>query len=188
MQNIILASKSPRRKWLLKQLGLKFKVVPGNYKEDMTLKMPPAKLAEFLSFKKAEAIAKEYPKSIIISADTFVVLKGKALGKPKNLNEAKKMLKKLSGEVHTVMTGFTVMNNKQIISKSVSTKVKFRKLPQKEITNYLRTTVFIDKAGAYAVQESGGIFVERISGDYTNIIGLPMPNLINELKKIGVKI
>ncbi len=188
MSQIILASESPRRKELLKQLGLKFKVVPSHFKEDMSLNMPPAKLVEYLSFKKAEVVAKKYPKAIIISADTLVLLKGKVLGKPKNFLDAKKMLQNLSGRVHQVITGFTILNKDKIISKSVSTKIKFRKLSQKEITVYINTKEFMDKAGAYAIQGRGGIFVETIVGDYTNIVGLPISNLIKELEKFRVKI
>lgn len=190
MRKIILASSSPRRRDLLSQIGLKFEIDPSNYQEDMTLGMKPAKLAEYLSLGKAKDVAQRHRDSIVIAADTFCVLNGELLGKPKTKNEAANMLQKLSGSVHSVITGFTIIDtltNKQI-SRSVETRVYFRKLSKKEINFYIASGDPMDKAGAYAVQNLGGIFVERIEGDYFNIMGLPISPLCIELQKFGIDI
>ncbi len=141
MKKLILASTSPRRKEILAKTGLKFGIITSNYIEDMSGEMPPSKLAEFLSFKKAEAVAKKCPKSVIIGADTFIVLGNKLLGKPHTLKEAFKMLRKINGKTLEVITGFTIIDsdsNKKI-SRSVSTKVFIKKLSKKEISNYVKT-------------------------------------------------
>ena len=186
---IILASKSPRRKELLKKLGIKFKIDPSEYKEDMNLKLKPQGLAKRLSCEKAKAVAKKYKNAIIIAADTFIVFKGKLLGKPHTETEAKKMLKKLSGKSHSVITGFTIIDTrkKKIISKSVETKVYFKKLTQSEIDNYVKSKEPLDKAGAYAIQGLGAFLVEKIEGDYFNVIGLPLKTLAESLRNFNVK-
>jgi len=190
MNKIILASSSPRRKDLLLQIGLKFEVDPSDYKEDMGLKMSPKELAEYLSLGKAKDVAQRHKDSIIIAADTFCVFNGELLGKPKTKEEAVGMLQKLSGNVHSVITGFTIIDtktNKQI-SKSVETKVYFKKLSSNEINNYVASGEPLDKAGAYAVQNRGGLFVEKIEGDYFNIVGLPIMPLAEELKNFGIDV
>ena len=190
MKKIILASASPGRKGLLLQMGLEFEVDPSDYQEDMTLEMEPNKLAEYLSLGKAKNVALRHKNSIIISADTFCVLGGEILGKPHTKENAKKMLGKLNGNVHSVITGFTIIDtetNKQV-SKSVETKVYFRNVAEKEIDAYISLGEPLTKAGGYAMQHRGGLFVEKIDGDYFNIVGLPMAPLFEELKKFGVDI
>ena len=187
---IILASKSPGRKQLFKKLGIKFKIDPSDYKEKMDLKLRPRELAKYLSRQKAEVVAKKYESAIIIAVDTFVAFKGKIIGKPHTEKEAKTMLKKLSGKVHSIITGFTIINtkNKKAISKSVETKVYFKKLTQKNIDSYVKTKEPLDKAGAYAIQGLGESLVDRIEGDYSNIAGLPLRALADNLEKFNIKI
>lgn len=190
MKKIILASRSPRRKQLLEQIGLEFEIDPSDYHEDMSLKMPPRKLAEYLSLGKAEDAAKRHKDSIIISADTFCVLNGKIMGKPHTKENARKMLKEFSGKAHSVITGFTIIDtqtNKRI-SKSAETKIYFKKLSEEEINNYIETGEPLEFAGAYAIQHLGGLFVKKIDGDYSNIIGIPLLPLTEELKKFGINI
>lgn len=190
MKKIILASSSPRRKQLLEQIGLKFEVDSSNYEEDMTLKMEPAKLAEFLSLGKAEDVAQRHKDSIIISADTIVAVDGEVSGKPKTPERAKYMLQKFSGKAHSVITGFTIIDtgaNKQI-SKSVETKVYFKNLSEEEIDAYIATGEPLDKGGGYAIQGLAALFVEKIEGDYFNIVGLPILALTTELKNFGINI
>ncbi|MFA6135821.1 MAG: Maf family protein [Candidatus Paceibacterota bacterium] len=190
MKKIVLASSSPRRKELLSQVGLQFEVDPSNYQEDMSLKMEPSKLAEYLSLGKAKDVALKHKDSIIIAADTFCVLDGEFLGKPKTEERAKAMLSKLSGRVHSVITGFAIIDtktNKQV-SKSVETKVYFKNLSDYEINAYVASGEPLDKGGGYAMQGIASLFIERIEGDYFNIIGLPIFSLSVELKKFGINI
>jgi len=190
MKKIILASSSPRRKNLLLQIGLKFEVDPSSYEEDMSLKMDPKELAEFLSQGKAKDVAHRHKDSIIIAADTFCVLDKELLGKPQTKEKAKIMLQKLSGKVHSVITGFTIIDTEtgKQISKSVETKVYFERIPEQEIDAYVASGEPLEFAGAYAIQHLGGLFVEKIEGDYFNIVGLPVLPLTVELKKFGVSI
>lgn len=188
MKQIILASASPRRKEILERVGLIFKVDPSNIKEDLNLDLEPLELAKYLSLQKAQDVAKRYKDAVIIGADTFVLLNGEILGKPKTKENAKKMLTELSGKCHLVITGFTIIDTKlnKVVTKSAETKVYFKKMSDKEIEDYVETNEPLDKAGAYAIQEKGGIFVEKIEGDFFNIVGLPLFSLIEELKEFGV--
>lgn len=190
MKNIILASKSPRRKELLEKLGLKFEVEESGFDENSVdqTKFKPLELAKFLSLQKAKTTAKKHKEAIIIAADTFVVVDGEIFGKPKDKKEALKKLNKLKGRMHLVITGFTILDSKsnKISTKAVVTKVYFRKLSKKEINAYVESGEPMDKAGAYAVQEKGSDFVEKIEGDFFNVVGLPIYALTEELKKFGV--
>lgn len=189
-KQIILASASPRRKELLEKTGLKFQVDAGFYEEDMGLAMEPPKLARFLSFEKAKALAGKYKNALIIAADTFIIFKGEVLGKPHTAKEAKRMLSLLNGKTHSVITGFTIINtgdNKKI-SRSVETKVSFKKLTEDEIKAYIKSGEPLDKAGAYAIQGIGAVIVKRIEGDYFNVMGLPLGSLTEALKKFGVNV
>ena len=188
MRKIILASASPRRKELLEKLGIKFKIEPSNYDENVSLKLRPRKLAEYLSYKKAEAVAANYDGAIIIGADTIVVFKSKIFGKPKNKEDAKKILSKLSGKVHFVITGFSIIdikNNKKIID-SVKTKVYFKNLSKEKINDYVASGEPLDKTGAYGIQGRGIQLIEKIEGDYSNVVGLPLKDLKDNLKEFGV--
>lgn len=190
MRKIILASKSPRRKALLNNIGLKFTVEVSNIEEKININIKPQKTAEKLSLEKARQIAKKHKDAIIIAADTFVVYKNKILGKPETEKNAEKMLKLLSGKQHLVITGFTIIDTKsgKTVTKSDETKVYMKKMTSGEIDAYIKTKEPLDKAGAYAVQEKGGIFVEKIEGDFLNVVGLPVFKLTSELKKFNVRI
>ena len=190
MKRIILASSSPRRKELLEKTGLKFKIVSSDFEENMKLKMKPLELAKFLSKGKAEAVAKKYRDHVIIAADTFVALGDELLGKPKTISEAEKMLRKISGKAVSIITGYTVidaMAAKKISNVSVA-KAHIKKLTKGEIKNYIKSGEPMDKAGAFAVQGLGAVFIKRIEGDFHGIVGLPLYDLAQSLKKIGIDI
>ncbi len=190
MRKIILASASPRRKEILRKTGLNFSICTSDYKEDINLSLKPRALAKFLSRKKAETVAHKYKNAIIIAADTFIVFKNRLLGKPHTDKEAEKMLNMLNGKAHSVITGFTIMDtaSKKILSRSVETKVYFKKLGRKEINAYVRSKEPLDKAGAYAIQGLGSVFIEKIDGDFLNVVGLPLRALTESLKKFGITI
>lgn len=183
---IILASKSPRRKQLLKNLGIDFIVVSKDVKEVYPVNMSPAETALFLSELKAEA----FPESefdndtLVIAADTIVSLNGKIMGKPTDYNNAKEILEKLSGREHEVITGVSLKSKDKFRSFSVKTKVHFKKLSEKEIDFYVDNYKPMDKAGAYGIQEwIGYIGIDKIEGSFYNVMGLPTQKLYEELLK-----
>lgn len=184
-KKIILASGSPRRKELLEKAGVSFEVVVSEYEEDMTLPLPPDGLVKHLSRGKAETVAKTHTDAIIISADTIVVYGDTVLGKPHTSRRAREMLRLLSGKQHSVFTGFTIIleNEKKTISRAVESKVFFKNLSDEEINEYVATGEPLEKAGAYAVQMLGQKFIQKIEGDITNIIGLPINEVIKELQE-----
>ncbi|XLQ20591.1 MAG: Maf family protein [Candidatus Moraniibacteriota bacterium] len=190
MKKIILASSSPRRKELLKNIGLNFNVVSSDYMEDMTLDMKPTELAKYLSLGKAQDVAKNHINTIIIAADTFVVLNDDLLGKPHTEEKAFEMLQKINGQTLEVITGYTIIDTsmKYSISKAVTTKIFIKKLTDDEIKSYIKTGEPLDKAGAFAIQGYGSIFIKEIQGSYTNVIGLPIYSLAESLKKFGVSV
>lgn len=190
MKDIILASESPRRKEILEMVGLKFKIVKSSFEEYVDIKLKPHELVKKLSLEKAKVVFENHKGSIIISADTIVVCAGKILGKPKDENDAKKMLGFLSNKVHSVITGFSIIDGdlKKVIIKSIETKVFMRKISSTEIDSYIKTKEPLDKAGGYAIQGLGSIFVKKIEGDFFNVVGLPIYALIRELKKLGVEV
>jgi septum formation protein len=171
-------------------MKLGFEIDPSNYEEDMGLEMEPSELAKHLSLGKAKDVAKRHENSIIIAADTFCVFGKEILGKPHSKENARKMLKMLSGNVHSVITGLTIIDTEtdKQISRAVESKVYFKNIPDDEIERYVESGDSLEKAGAYAMQERGGIFVERIEGDYFNIVGLPVAPLFEELKNFGFNI
>ncbi len=189
-KQIILASASPRRRDLLQLTGLPFKVDPVSCEENMNIRVSPRRLSRLLSEKKARLAAGKYRDAIIIAADTFIVFKDRIMGKPLTPAGARGMLAALSGREHAVITGFTIIDTRtgKRISRSVETKVYFDKLTMKEINAYVRTGEPLDKAGAYAIQGLGSIFVRRIEGDYFNVIGLPLNALKSCLSQFGISI
>jgi septum formation protein len=189
-RKIILASTSPRRSGLLQQIGLEFEVKPSNYEEDMSLKMTPIKMAKTFAEGKANDVAKKVKKGIIIGVDTFFVYNNQKLGKPHTKENAIKRLQILSGKEIKVISGICIIDvekNKKIIDYEIS-KIKLKKLTKEEIIAYVNTEEPLDKAGALAIQNLGSIFVQKIDGCYSNIVGLPLYNLYKNLKKIGVNI
>lgn len=189
-KTIILASASPRRKEILEKTGLKFNVDASDYEEDIDSGLPPRTLARFLSQEKARAVAGKYPNAIIIAADTFIVFKKKIFGKPHTPREARRMLKALNGKCHFVITGFTIIDteNNWRLSRSVETRVYFKKMTTREIEAYVKSGEPLDKAGAYAIQGLGATIIRKIEGDYFNVMGLPLNALMEGLKRFGVYI
>jgi septum formation protein len=190
MKKIILASASPRRKELLEKIGLKFEVEPSNYAEDMPSALSPGELARAISLGKARAVATRHKNTIVIAADTFIFFRGKIMGKPGTEAEARKMLMRLRGRPHLVITGFTVLDvdSNKVLTTSVETVVYIKNLTQEEIDAYVKSKEPLDKAGAYAIQGLGSVIVERIEGDYFNVMGLPLSALAEALKEFGIHI
>ena len=180
---MILASKSPRRSYLLKQAGLTFDVIPGNFDETTIPETIPLEYVKTLSRAKAEEIAVQYPESWVIGADTIVVIDDTILGKPKERASARAMLHQLSGKTHQVHTGFTIrhLQSDCRITHCVSTDVTFKTLTTDEIEWYVNCDEPFDKAGAYAIQGLGTFLVRRINGSYTNVVGLPVCEVIEIL-------
>lgn len=177
--DIVLASNSPRRKELLNNLNIDFKIIPSNVEEVVIENEKPEVLAMRLAFSKAYDVASKNKNSIVIGADTIVVLNDNVLGKPKDENDAFNMLKNLSNTYHQVITGISVVrlkDEKKIVDYVVS-DVKFKKLDDEKIKRYIDTKEPLDKAGAYGIQGYGSLLVEEIKGDYFNIVGLPTSKL-----------
>lgn len=183
----MLASASPRRKEILQRAGLSFKVDAG-YEEAVLPGLSPHILAKRLSRLKAEAVAPRHRNALIIAADTIVIFRERIFGKPQSASEAKRMLSILSGRSHSVITGFTIFDTKtgKRLTRSVETIVYFRKMERQEIEGYVRSGEPLDKAGGYAIQGLGGVFIRKIDGDYYNVMGLPLSELVAGLKKFGV--
>lgn len=180
---IILASKSPRRIELLKKWGLSFQVIPSSIKEKITHKRPSS-IVKSLAYQKAKDIKEKNPETIVIGADTIVVLNGKIVGKPKNKAHSIQILNELNGSLHKVYTGVAILStNKEVVFYDVA-KVKMQKLSYEKLQ-----TLFgkhMDKAGAYAVQDKDDCFVKKIYGDYYTVVGMPYIKLKKELKKIKI--
>lgn len=193
MKDIILASQSPRRRELLENIGLKFEIMVDNSPEDMSGILTISELVKKLSAKKAANVSDKLSgrDCIIISADTVVSIDDKVIGKPMDRKNSIDVLKSLSGNSHYVYTGITVLDNKsgKIVSDFEKTEVTFRKLSDKEITDYVNTGEPMDKAGSYGIQGKASLFVEKIDGDYFNIVGLPICKLGKILKdEFGVNL
>lgn len=178
--NVILASASPRRQQLLKMLYDEFEIIPVDISEVSDSEIIP-EIAENIAVKKAQAIKK--PDSLVIACDTVVVLEDILLGKPENFVDAKKMLTSLSGRSHHVMTGICLSFNGKSYSFTEKTIVEFYPLSEAEIDNYIASGEPMDKAGGYGIQGSGAIFVKRISGDFYNVVGLPVARLKREIER-----
>ena len=184
---VILASQSPRRKELMTLLRIPFTVKVADIDETMDGSIPAQDAVAQVSRKKAEAIARG-PDDIVIAADTIVVCSGEVLGKPVDEADARRMLALLSGKDHQVMTGLTVLRGSQRKVCTEITDVHFRSLSEKEILGYISTKEPMDKAGAYGIQSGGALFVEKIVGDYFNVVGLPVCRLGQILREIAPEI
>lgn len=185
---LILASKSPRRKYLLEQAGIKFEVIPSQFDENaMPLKTPDL-YVQALSQAKAEEVALKYPGQWVIGADTIVLIDGQILGKPNGKDAARSMLEQLSGQTHQVYTGFTIccVEKNKTHTDAICTDVTFKELSPHEIEWYIHTDEPFDKAGAYAIQGLGTFLVKSIKGSYTNVVGLPVCEVIEHLIQEGV--
>jgi len=185
---LILASKSPRRRYLLKQAGLSFSVIPSSIDETSVPVSPPETYVKVLSEAKADNVATKFPEKWVVGADTIVLKDDAILGKPGSKAEARAMLKQLSGQTHQVLTGYAICckaKNRKF-SETVKTEVLFKSLTDKEIEWYIHTKEPFDKAGAYAIQGLGTFLVKSINGSYTNVVGLPVCEVIEFLIKEGV--
>jgi len=187
MRRIVLASKSPRRKELLENIGLKFSIAVCDTDESVVPKdMEPGLYVRELSLIKANAAVRLCGKNtFIIGADTIVTYDGKILGKPKNREDAFNTLKTLSGKVHCVYTGISVIdtNDMHSVSEYEKTEVSFRELSDREINYYIDNFNVLDKAGSYGIQEYASTFVDCVRGDYFNIVGLPVCRLVTMISK-----
>jgi len=185
---LILASQSPRRRYLLEQAGLTFTVVPSAFDEDSIQLTDPDHYVKTLARAKADDVACQHPNSWVIGADTIVTIGHAILGKPANAEEARRMLAQLSGQAHDVYTGYAIVCNERkiCISQAVRTDVQFKDLNNAEIEWYIQTGEPFDKAGAYAIQGMGTFLVRRINGSYTNVVGLPVCEVIEDLLRLGV--
>lgn len=183
----ILASASPRREELLRSLGLTFKILPGHIDETYLEGESPRAHVQRLSRRKAAVIAAQHPRALVLGADTIVVIDGQILGKPKNKKQAREMLQQLSDRRHTVFTGFTLacVSTGTSRTKVVRSGVQFKEISPEEMDWYVNCEEPYDKAGGYAVQGKGAYFIKSIRGSYTNVIGLPLCEVLEELKHLN---
>lgn len=194
MPKLILASASPRRKDLLKQIGLEFEAYPADIDENSLGYMDAGKYAEEMSRRKALMVAKDFygatdEEHLILGADTTVEIDGTILGKPEDYDDAVRMLESIQGKWHRVITGITLVNakNREVLTDSEITRVKIRSMTPEMIQAYLRTGESLDKAGAYGAQGYGSLIVERVEGCFFNVIGLPIYKLSRLLEQQGFK-
>ncbi|GLB58371.1 Maf family protein [Cytobacillus sp. NCCP-133] len=185
MQNLILASSSPRRKELLENLHLTFEVSSSDVDESFDPGLTPEEIVKELAFRKANAVFKQSSDSYVIGSDTVVVKDGQVLGKPASSEEAFSMLKSLSGTTHSVYTGVAILAPGKQVKFYEKTDVVFWELTDEEINSYIGTGEPFDKAGAYGIQGFGGMLVKSISGDYFSVVGLPVSRTVRELRKAG---
>ena len=181
--SLILASASPRRKELLSYITEDFKVIPAKNEESIDPALPPQQAVLYVAEKKAEEVSALYPKEVVVGADTTVFCQNIPLGKPKDCDDAKEMLKMLSGKVHKVITAAVIAIGGQAVSSfAEETEVEFYPLSEEEINLYVKSGEPMDKAGAYGIQDKGSLLIKGIRGDYYNVMGLPVSRLYRELK------
>lgn len=181
----VLASASPRRRRLLEQLGLAFDVVVSGVSEVVAADVAPDEMVEVLAQRKAEAVGRDRPEALVLGADTIVVLDGDVLEKPGDECEARLMLRRLSGRTHTVYSGIALVHptTDRAVCRHVATHVTFGDLSDDEIDDYVASGSPMDKAGSYGIQDDrGALFVERVDGDYYNVVGLPLHTLYRTLQ------
>lgn len=183
---IILASESPRRKELFSRLGVPFEVKASGIKEEIEGELPPEEFALAIATKKADEIVQRNKEAIVIAADTTVYLGETLLSKPVDNNQAREFLQALSGKEHRVITGVSIRGAGLSIGFAETTTVTFYELTDDQIDAYVATGDSLDKAGAYGIQTLGGMFVEKINGDYNNVVGLPLSRLFHTLLTLNV--
>ncbi|MBP3443052.1 MAG: septum formation inhibitor Maf [Clostridia bacterium] len=186
MADIILASASPRRRELLSTAGVEFTVKVADVEEIIDEGLSADGVVMSLALQKAQAVAAENPDSVIIGADTVVVLDGKILGKPESEENAVEMLTALSGRSHTVYTGVAIIKGDKVKNFCEATQVEFYDLTKEEIEAYVATKDCMDKAGAYGIQTNGCVLIRKIDGDYFNVVGLPVSKVYRELREFNV--
>lgn len=185
MMHLVLASSSPRRKELLENLQLSFKVSSSDVDESFDPKLKPSEVVMELALRKANAVAKQYPQSFVIGSDTVVVSNDQILGKPVSREEALSMLKELSGKTHSVYTGVAIVSPTETVQFYEKTDVTFWELTEPEMNRYVDSGEPFDKAGGYGIQGFGSMLVKKIDGDYFAVVGLPVSRTIRELQKLG---
>ena len=183
MEKLILASASPRRSQLLTQAGIPFECIPADVSEECDRTLSPELVVNTLSLRKAKAVAALHPGRVVLAADTVVVLDHTILEKPHTADNARKMLRSLSGRSHEVLTSFTLGSNNDFYTECVHTAVTFRTLSPEEIEAYIATGEPLEKEGAYGVQEGACIFVRSVCGDYYNVVGLPLCRVFEVLRE-----
>jgi len=183
---IILASASPRRKELFSRLGLRFHVIVPQVDETIRKEETPAEFCSRISKEKALSVSSRLTDVLVVSADTIVVSGERILGKPLDETQAREHLRILQGTVHEVYTGYAIVHGRKCTGRTIRTRVHFRDMSDEEIAWYISTKEPMDKAGSYGLQGIGSIFVSRIEGSYTNVIGLPLSDLYNDLKGFGI--
>lgn len=188
MKNLVLASRSPRRRALLETFSLPFEIEPAHVHESWSSDDPPQAIVETLAYDKANAVHANRRDAIVLGADTVVAYGDTILGKPSNEEEARATLHMLSGAEHAVYTGVALVSSERTVTFHEKTRVFFRELSDAEIDAYIRTGEPFDKAGSYGIQVIGSLFVSRIQGDYTNVVGLPVPKTMHELKAFGIDV
>jgi septum formation protein len=190
VKNLILASSSPRRAELLKQIGLNYQIMVCDVDETLLPGMSPPELVEFLAERKAAAVARNLHEGIVLGADTVVVWQGQVLGKPLNEEDAFSMLVKLQGSTHDVYTGVALIDvhSGKIMVGHEKTRVFFRNIEEDEIRRYVASGEPLDKAGAYGAQGLAAIYINKLEGCYTNVVGLPLARLSVMLKAIGYNV
>ena len=187
LASFILASVSPRRKELLEGMGIEFDVIPSGINEDFLNGETPRDHVLRLSKEKSSAVSRNNPDAWVLGADTVVIIDGEVIGKPGTQNEARAMLARLSGREHRVITGFTIVNKSAdvMITDAVESFVIFKEISEDEMDWYVKTKEPYDKAGGYAVQGMAAFFIREIQGSYTNVVGLPLTEVVTALKKVG---
>lgn len=185
MSNLILASQSPRRKELLEQIQLSFSIMASSVKETFSSDLKPHEVVMYLAKKKAKVISNQHPSHYVIGSDTVVTKDGKILGKPESKEEAKDMLRMLSGSFHEVYTGVAILHGEEEKLFYEKTDVTFWELTSKEIDDYIATEEPFDKAGSYGIQGIGAKFVKEIKGDYFAVVGLPISRVNRALLEMG---
>lgn len=185
---IILASASPRRQELLRQIGLSFTVEPSRVNEHVPEAMNPGELVEHLALAKAREVANRHPGALVLGADTIVVVDGELLGKPVDRADAAAMLQRLAAREHLVMTGVALVQNGRELVEHEETVVRFGPLTPDQIQRYIDTGEPMDKAGAYGIQGRAAALIESIAGDYFNVVGLPLHRTATMLSRFGVTV
>lgn len=182
---LILASASPRRCELLRELGIEFAVIPADITESNSEHLSPAELCQLNAHRKARMVAKKHPDQLVLGVDTMVCLGTTIFGKPADLADARRVLNQLQGKTHEVVSGVCLVCLRSHRERlfAISTRVTFRPLSQEEIDRYLAAINPLDKAGAYAIQEKGDMIIKEISGSYSNVVGLPLERLRVELER-----
>lgn len=183
-QGLILASKSPRRKELLQDCGFAYRVISCDCDETIQKDLPIEKAIEQIAYQKAKTVLQAFPHQLVLGCDTMVIYQGHPLGKPKDREDAKRMLTQLSGQTHHVISGVAILGADTHIVFHEITEVTFYDIEEELLQSYLDSDEPYDKAGAYGIQGKGKLFVKEIHGDYYNVMGLPVAKIYRELKKL----